>query len=612
MSLRLSKKTANNTRYDGLVKTLRQESHGHLTGSLIHTVPPTLLENGKKRKVPVPTIASIGHIHIRDNTGKPKKKESLASASVSNSSVAFKRPSENRNAASTSKPPVPTTRKRKHSPPSGPPDKADEDSAPSRRKRLAAESTPSDGHGGQSAPAHALPNRKDRPTTTDLPSHPPLEQIEMWVPTPNAKFGPPKRKRLIGKHQDPPKEIVEFLARYVPDPAKTPVPTPIPLPSSSRPLSLTESQTVALREEEEESQSQSQSQPILNQPGGTINDSATSDPLPPTVRDAKDDTQPTNPNVNNGRGPEPSGQGAYSQSNVPNPIKQVLGTTNDSPGHRFDPLSPSPLAFYNPNPSASAISSLKSPQTKKSVQGEGVNTEDTHRLEPHIPVFNFKPSASAISSSKPPQTKKSVQGEGVNTEDTHHLEPHIPVFNFKPSASAISSSKSPQTEKSAKTGPPRIGKPGTSSIKQHSPSRNEPPRSGNGALANRRAFEARVRLDELRRAGKRFGNIASKGHPTLETPQSSEPPPPHVDFKRVMDGMESPNGSQVTHLGNSANEISASASVGGNRRADPSKSQEGLVINKSGQDANMGSGGVVAANVLVVRGDVAIRRTAPC
>jgi hypothetical protein len=102
----------------------------------------------------------------------------------------------------------------------------------------------------------------------------------------------------------------------------------------------------------------------------------------------------------------------------------------------------------------------------------------------------------------------------------------------------------------------------------------------------------------------------------LETSQSSEQPPPHVVFKRVMDGMESPNGSQVTHLGNSANEISASAPPGGNRRADPSKSQEGLVINNSGQDANMGSlsrtGGVPAANVLVVRGDVATRRTAPC
>jgi len=52
MSLRLSKKMATDTGYDGLVVTLRQESPGHLTGFLIHTVPPTLSEIGIKRKVP--------------------------------------------------------------------------------------------------------------------------------------------------------------------------------------------------------------------------------------------------------------------------------------------------------------------------------------------------------------------------------------------------------------------------------------------------------------------------------------------------------------------------------------------------------------------------------
>ena len=572
MSLRLLTKTANNTGYDGLVKTLRQESPGHLTGFLVHTVPSTLSETGKKRKVPVPTIAPLGHIHIQNNTGKSKKQDSVAPSSVSKSSVAFKRPSEKRDATSTSGPPVPTTRKRKHSTLSGSPDHAVGDSAPPRRKRLAAavESTPSDGHGGQStAPAPALPNRKDRPATTeDLSSRPPLEEIAMWVPTPNAKFGPPKRRRTAGERRDPPKEGRVDIAV----PAKTPVPTPIPISSLSRPLSLTDSQIVTLREEEEESQSQSQ--PTSNQPGEAINDSATSDPLPPTVRDAKDDIQSTNPKVNpkvnNGRRSGPSGQGACSQSNVPDPI--IL------PGHRFNPPLPSPMSISNPNPPASANSPSKSPQTEKS-----------------------------------------MQGKGVNTKDTHSFQPQIPVSNFNPSASAISSSKSSQPEKPVKIGPPRIRKPGTSSIKQHSPSRGEPPRSGDGTLAKRRAFEARVRLDELRRAGKRFGNIVAKGNPTLETSQSSEqPPPPHVVFKRVIDGMKmkSPNGSQVTHLGNSANEIPASASPGGNRRADPSKSLEGPAINKSGQDANMGSlsrtDAVRAASVLVVRGDVATRRTAPC
>lgn len=635
--MRFSKKTANDTRYDGLAKTLRQESLGHLTGFLIHTVHPTLSEIGKKRKVPVPTIELLGHIHIPNNTAKVKKQQPLASASVSKppaskssaskSAVAFKRPRtvENRHAASTSELAVPTTRKRKHTP-SGSLNNVGEGSTPSRRKRLAVtvESTPGDGHGGQStAPAPTLPNLKDRPTTTeDFLSRPPLEEIEMWVPAPNAKFGPPKRKRIKGKRQDHPKEgpvdiaipaktpvpspILPSLSRplslvarlheeekkkelqslptsdqpggTINDsamrvPAKTLVPTPIPLPSVSRPLSI------VARLHEEEKKRKSQSQPTSNQPGGTINGSAMSDPLPPTMRDTKGTTdvskrdsldsperpigqppaqiQPTNPNVNNGRELGPSSE----------------GVTEDSPGYRFNQPLPSPVSLFNPKPSASANSSSKSPQVEKSMEGEGVNTEDTRRFEPHIPVFNFNFSTNAISSLKPPQTEKSV-----------------------------------------KTGPPRIGNPGTSSIKQHSPSSGELP--GNGTLAKRRAFEALLRLDELRRAGKSFGTIAAKGHPTLETSRSSEQPPPHVVFKRVMDGIESPNSSQAIHLGHSANEISASISPGENRRADPSKSQEGLVINKPGQAANMGShsrtGGVPAANAHVVRGDAATRPTVPC
>jgi hypothetical protein len=357
-------------------------------------------------------------------------------------------------------------------------------------------------------------------------------------------------------------------------------------------LFLSESQIIALREEEEESQSQSQ--PTLNQPGGPVNDSTMSDSLRPIVRDAKvatnvstevslgsleqsidrpfADIQPINLNVNNGDGSGANSQGVHSQSNVsnvPDPSMQDLGAVDDSPSFRFSPLPASPhKSSFNPNPSASAISSSKSPQMEKSMQGEGVNedfTEDAHRFDPRI------------------------------------------VLALNPSDSSISSSKSPQTEKSVKIGSTQIGKPGTSSMQQHSPSRSEPPRSGNGTLASRRAFEARIRLDELRRAGKRFGHLA-KGHTTLKASQSSERPSPHVVFKQIMDQIESPNGSQVTHFENSGNQISANALPVGNRRAVPSESQEGLAINKLGQDANVGSlpraGGVRAGNVLVVRSDV--------
>ena len=533
---RLLMKTANNTGCDGLVKTPRRESPGHLTGFPILTVPPTLSEIGKKRKVPVPTIAPLGHIYIRNNTAKGKKQESPASASVKYL-VAYKPLSSNRDAASTSDPPVPipTTRKRKHSTPSGSTDNATEGSTPSRRKRLAPaiESAPSGGHGGQStAPAHALTNRKKCPTTTeDLPSHPPLEDIEMWVPTPNAKFGPPKRKRTAGKRRDPPKAGHVDTAV----PAKIPVPTPIPSPY----LALTNPPDGSLPPFRN-SKLQSQSQPTSNQPGETINGSATSGLLPPTGR-AKDDIQPKNPNVNNGRGSETSGRGANSQSHVPDLVKKVLGVTDDSLGHRFNPLLPSPLSLFRPNPLSSTNSSSKSPRMEKSMQGEGVNTEDTNLLTPHIPAFNVNPPASAVSPTKFPQTVKSV-----------------------------------------KIGPPRTKKPGTSSTKQRSSSKSEPSQTGKGALANRRTYEALVRLNELRRAGKQF---AAKDHPTSETSQGPEQLPPHVVFKQAMDGMKSPDASQVTHLGNSANEISAGTSPGRNRTVDPSKS--GLVTNKSGQ--NMGS-----------------------
>jgi hypothetical protein len=51
-SLKSSKKTESDTRYNGLVKTPRQASPGHLSGLLIHIAPPTLSKIGKKRKVP--------------------------------------------------------------------------------------------------------------------------------------------------------------------------------------------------------------------------------------------------------------------------------------------------------------------------------------------------------------------------------------------------------------------------------------------------------------------------------------------------------------------------------------------------------------------------------
>ena len=532
---------------------------------------PELIKDWEKKKGAVFLQLRYSDAFICGNN-TAKKQEPLSSASVSTSMrspVALKRPSEKRHAANTSGPPVRPTRKRKHPTPHGSPGNTDEDSAPPRRKRLAAaaaESTPGSGRGLSTESAHALPNREDRQAS---PSHPPLEEIAMWVPTPNAKFGPPKRKRTIGERRDPPKERPVDIA----DSAKPPLQASIPLPSSPRPLILSESQIVALREEEE---SQSQSQTTSNQPGGPVEDSTTSDPLQPTVDSngatevpkghplgslegpigrPSVDIQLPSPNVNNGHVSGPNSQGIHLQPNVADISMQGEGVTEAPKGS-----SPLPAA-------------------------------------PHISLVNLNPSARAISSSKSPQVEMPAKSGPPQVE--------LPMKSGPPQVEMPMKSGPPQVELPTKSGPPQIGNPGTSSAEQRSFSKSEPRRSGNGTLAERRAFEARVRLDELRRAGATFG----KGHMASNTSQSFKQPPPHVVFKKYKDVMESPSQSQVTHLGNSGNEILGSVSPSQNRRTDFSDEPEvvDLVLNKSGQDANVDSlpqkDDVVAANVLAVRGD---------
>ena len=529
---------------------------------------PNLIEDWKKKKGAVfSQLRYADAFKCGNNTAK--KRELLSSSSVSTSmrsQVALKRPSKKRHAASASEPPVRSTRKRKHPTPPSFPSNADEDSAP-RRKRLAtaaAESTPGGARGQSTEFAHALPNREDRQPS---PSHPPLEEIAIWVPTPNAKFGPPKRKRTIGERRDPPKKRPVDIA----DSAKPPVQASIPAPSSPRPMILSESQIVALREEEEESQSQSQTK--SNRPGGPVEDSTTtSDPVQPTVDSngatevskgnppgspegligrPSVDIQLTNPNVNNGHVSGPNSQGVHLQSNVMNISMQGGGVTEAPKGS-----SPLPAA-------------------------------------PHITLFNFNPSTSAISL-KSPQVEMPAKSGPPQVE--------IPSKSGPPQVEIPTESGPPPVEMPVKSGPPQIGKPGTSSAEQ---SKSGPRRSGNGTLAERRAFEARVRLDELRRAGATFG----KGHTALNASQSFKQPPPHVVLKEYKDVMGSPSQSQVTHTGISGNEILGSVSPSQNRRADFSDEPEvvDLVINKSGQDANVGSlpqnDGDVAANILVVRVD---------
>lgn len=420
----------------------------------------------------------------------------------------------------------------------------DEDSVPSRRQKLtnAVDGANGSGRDGQST-AHALsrPSKKDRPISKASLPHPPLEEIEMWVPIPNAKFGPPKRKRgAAGERQGSPKDRPKSIAL----PIQTPTQPSKASPSSLQPPTLSESQIIALREEEEE-----ESQPPLNDfrspsspPGDHVPNSAPSDPLPlPTddagvatelrkanslglreqsIRQPSGDVQLSYPDASKARVSEPSDQSIHIQPDATNASMHGGDATKTLKG--ITPLpAASPLSLINPNPSSSAA-------------------------------------------------------------------------------------KPPQVEKPAQSSSPPIEKPGATSTERPT-SKNELLRSGNGTLAERRAFEARARLDELRRGSSGFGSIAKRRTGALQTIQSPERAPPHVILKRVMDGMESPDQSQITAPRNSGNEIPRGPEHHG---VDPSadRSKEEMILrndldNGANVDLLHQKDDVVAADVPVVRDD---------
>ena len=447
--------------------------------------------------------------------------------------------------ASTSEPPVRSSRKRKHRILSGSPASTDEDSVPSRRQKLtnAVEGANGSDRDGQSTEhAHSRPSKKDRPISKASLPHPPLEEIEMWVPTPNAKFGPPKRKRgAAGERQGSPKDRPKSIAL----PARTPTQPSEAPPSSLRPPTLSESQIIALREEEEEG---SQTLfPDLQFPPSPPEDrapnSAPSDPLPPPADDAATEVRKAN----------------------------SLGLREQSMRQPSEDVQPS-----NPDASKARVS------------------------EPNDQSIHIQPDA----------TNASMQG-GDATKTLKGITPlpaasHLSLTNPNSSSSAA---KPPQLEKPAQSGPPSIEKPGATSTEQPT-SRNPLLRSGNGTLAERRAFEARARLDELRRAASGFGGIAKGRTGALKTIQSPERAPPHVVLKRVMDGIASPNQSQITAPTNSGNEIPRRASPSEHHGVGPSadRSKEEMILrNKPDNSANIDllhqQDDLVAADVLVVRDD---------
>ena len=546
----MSRRTGSYSRYGGPATTPRLASHGHLTGFLVHTVPPNSSKLGNERKVSTITPIQLGLTHTPNNT--VKKQASLASvptSTPSSASGARERPSGKRNVASPSEPTVRSSRKRKYRIHSGSPDSTDGDSVPSRRQKVtnAVEGANGSDRGGQStAHAHSHPSKEDRPISEVSPPHPPLEEIAMWVPTPNAKFGPPKRKRAAGERQSSPKDRPKSVAL----PTRTPTKPSKAPPSPRRPLTLSESQIVALREEEEE---ESQSLfPDLQFPSpppkGPIPNSAPNEPLPPPADGARVATEV--PKTNSLGLREPS-------------IRQASGDTQLS----------------NPDASKARVS------------------------EPNTQSIYIQPDP----------TNASIQG-GDGTDTLKGITPlptasQLSLITPNPLSSASSSPKPPQSEKPAQSGPPPTGKPVATPAGQPT-SKNEPLRIGNGTLAERRAFEARARLDELRRAASGFGSVAKGQIGALKTIQSPERAPPHVILQRVVDYMESPNQSQITPPSNSGNEIQRGTSPSEHHRVDSSvdRSQEEMILrNKSDNGDNVDllhqQDDVAVADVPVVRGD---------
>ncbi|KAI0002521.1 hypothetical protein BJV74DRAFT_932930 [Russula compacta] len=463
-----------------------------------------------------------------------------------------KRPSEKHKEAGTSEPPVTSTRKRKHPTLSSSPHNTDEDSVPSRRRRLATaiESASDSDRDGPSTAHASLPKREGRTTTEALPPHPPLEEIEMWVPTPNAKFGPPKRKRAAGERRHPPKGGPVDIAV----PAKTSAQASRHPPSPPRHLILSESQIVALREEEEE-ESQSlpaESQPTWNRSGGPAQDTVPSDPLPSSAEDAR------------------GASGVLEGTPLVSLEQSIAQPSVDIP---------------HTNPKANKV----------------------HVSQPHSQSVHPQPNSTNSS------TQGSVTKAPKDPSPLPATTPHISLINLNLSTSATSSSKTPQPAKSSS---PLTGKLGANTVKQLSSSRNEPSRRGSGTLAERRALEARIRLDELRRAGASIGSLAKWHSGALKTPQSPEQPPPHVILKQAMDSMESPDHSQIPAPRDPDNEMLGVASPSGHYRPDLSggSKEDPIVQNKASQgtivDLLPDQDDVVAMDVLVVRSDEAITLTA--
>ncbi|SRR6266702_1612829 len=340
-----------------------------------------LIKEWERKKGAYSSAALLSLIHLLNHTAK--KESSLASSSSlepPQAPVARSRLTDSGSLTKSSESPVRKTRKRKHPSPSN----TDDNSKPPRKRKPVSviESQPGGDLERSSAHSHHTPDRKD--STGDAPPRPPFEEIEMWVPTPTAKFGPPKRKHVAAKRRDPPKERpADSVISTV-----TSVRTQAPLTVLRQPVGLSDSQIIALREEEEESQSQPQPQRSVSrhspQLGSPHQDSAPSDPLQTFTGDARGeeggensqevrddhptdqlsaDSQPVDRNANTSHVSGLRNEAYHVQDNASNPSIQ-----RGSEGLEISPTLPGPTRKPLVKPKVSAIiaPSTKPPLSEKS------------------------------------------------------------------------------------------------------------------------------------------------------------------------------------------------------------------------------------------------------
>ncbi|KAF8266235.1 hypothetical protein EI94DRAFT_1733639 [Lactarius quietus] len=410
---------------------------------------------------------------IKEWERKKAKNESSRVASSSFESVqapvAHSRPTDRGSLTKPSESHVPI-RKRKHPSPGN----TDDDPKPSKKRRPVTVIASQPG-GDLGSAHHHTPNRED--SLSHAPPHPPFEEIEMWVPTSTAKFGPPKRKHAAAKPRDPPKERrTDSIVSTA-----TSMRTQAPL---MQPVGLSESQIIALREEEEESQSQphrsvSRRSPKLGSPG---HDSAPNDPLQTSMGDAKGEA------------------GEHSQEVLDDHLMNQLSTDNQP---------------MDRNANTSHVSGLR--EEAHHVQDSATNPPI--RRESEIPP----------TSTLPGPTRKPL------------VIPDVPAV-------IAPSTTSPLPEKQD---PRPIANSTPSSVGQLGPLKDLSWRRGSGTLAERRASEARARLELVRRAAAyTTGNLVEGPSSTSIAPQTTTQPPPHVALQQVLNSLESPSQSQAAVLVN--------------------------------------------------------------